>query len=123
MKLRVGLHIYVDEISRRATAICSSQHCIKRMAGKRMAKSLKAFSMLIRIGLYWFPLAILVALVPAPATATNAITGKARVIDGDTIEMAGERIRLHGVDAPEDARVGVWRGEFMPPWEWRRSKR
>ena len=56
-----------------------------------MAKSLKALSMLIRIGLYWFPLAILVALVPAPATATNAITGKARVIDGDTIEMAGER--------------------------------
>ena len=40
-------------------------------------------------------------LVPAPATATNAITGKPRVIDGDTIEMAGERIRLHGIDAPE----------------------
>ena len=40
-------------------------------------------------------------LVPAPATATNAITGKPRVIDGDTIEVAGERIRLHGIDAPE----------------------
>jgi hypothetical protein len=42
MKLRVGLYIDVDEISQRATAICSTQHCIKRMAGKRMAKSLKA---------------------------------------------------------------------------------
>ncbi len=58
-------------------------------------------SMLIRIGLYWFPLAILAALAPAPATATNDITGKLRVIDGDTIEIAGERIRLHGIDAPE----------------------
>jgi hypothetical protein len=71
IKLRVGLYIDVDEISRRATAICSTQHCIKRMAGKRMAKSLKALSMLIRIGLYWFPLAILVALAPAPATVSG----------------------------------------------------
>ena len=135
------------------------------------------------------------------------ITGKPRVIDGDTIEIAGERIRLHGIDAPEskqtcidkdgkewrcgqeatlalstiigehtitcrgdergkygrliavcnvgllkinammvargwalayrrysdeyvleedDARLhkrGLWRGEFVPPWEWRRGKR
>jgi endonuclease YncB( thermonuclease family) len=29
------------------------------------------------------------------------LTGKPRIIDGDTIEMAGERIRLHGIDAPE----------------------
>ena len=28
--------------------------------------------------------------------------GPANVIDGDTIEVAGERIRLHGIDAPED---------------------
>ncbi len=39
--------------------------------------------------------------MPAPATATNAITGKPRVIDGDTIEIAGERTRLRGIDAPE----------------------
>ena len=29
------------------------------------------------------------------------ISGKPRVIDGDTIEVSGERIRLHGIDTPE----------------------
>ena len=29
------------------------------------------------------------------------ITGKARVIDGDTIEVGNERVRIHGIDAPE----------------------
>ncbi|MBL6934291.1 MAG: thermonuclease family protein [Alphaproteobacteria bacterium] len=29
------------------------------------------------------------------------VTGKPRIIDGDTIEVAGQRIRLHGIDAPE----------------------
>ncbi|WP_187973300.1 thermonuclease family protein [Aquibium microcysteis] len=36
------------------------------------------------------------------ATAyAETVTGRASVVDGDTIEIAGERIRLHGVDAPE----------------------
>lgn len=25
--------------------------------------------------------------------------------------------------AAQAARIGVWRGEFVPPWEWRRGKR
>ena len=29
------------------------------------------------------------------------ITGKALVLDGDSIVVAGQKIRLHGIDAPE----------------------
>ena len=43
----------------------------------------------------------LVALaIAAPAIAAE-ITGPARVIDGDTLDIAGTRIRLWGIDAPE----------------------
>ena len=45
-------------------------------------------------------IAFTVALV-APTLTLADITGKPRVIDGDTIEIHGQRIRLHGIDAPE----------------------
>lgn len=140
-------------------------------------------------------------IISAPAFAD--VTGPARIIDGDTIKVSDERIRFHGIDAPEHkqtcsvegaewscgqaatkaliaaiddqivtckgeardrykrliavcyagninlnammvrngwalayrkyskdyveaeavakkARVGIWRGEFEKPWEWRR---
>lgn len=36
-----------------------------------------------------------------PGSAAADVTGRASVIDADTIEIRGERIRLHGIDAPE----------------------
>jgi len=49
------------------------------------------------------------ALVVPIKTSLADISGLPRVIDGDTIEISGERIRLHGIDAPETRQscVGV----------------
>ena len=149
-------------------------------------------------------LALLILTLPSHAHAD--VTGKPRVVDGDTIHIGKTKIRLHGIDAPESkqsctadgkewpcgqeatqalveaisdqpvtckgdkrdrykrllavcyvgdinlnamlvrngwalayrkysadfvddeavaekARVGIWRGEFEKPWEWRRRKR
>jgi endonuclease YncB( thermonuclease family) len=48
------------------------------------------------------------ALLTGIATATEhilPIVGRATVIDGDTLDIHGERIRLNGVDAPESAQI------------------
>ena len=51
----------------------------------------------------WFILKatpILCAIFVNDAVAKDLV-GKPRVVDGDTIAIAGIRIRLHGIDAPE----------------------
>ncbi|HEX2256390.1 MAG TPA: thermonuclease family protein [Afifellaceae bacterium] len=47
---------------------------------------------------------ILLLSLAEPASAAE-LTGRASVIDGDAIDIRGERIRLHGIDAPES---GQW---------------
>ena len=44
---------------------------------------------------------IVLFLVHAAAHAETPIIGSASVVDGDTIEIHGQRIRFHGIDAPE----------------------
>lgn len=152
-------------------------------------------------------LAVAAILLCGPTEGAGAdLTGRASVIDGDTIEIRGQRIRLYGIDAPESrqtceadgqtyrcgqqaalaladhigkrtvaceqrmpasfgrvvatcrvagedlgawiaasgwgmndprysrdyvdeeataraARVGIWRGAFVPPWDWRAGQR
>ncbi|WP_395448894.1 thermonuclease family protein [Aminobacter sp. UC22_36] len=38
-----------------------------------------------------------------PRPATETIEGRASVVDGDTIEVAGQRVRFDGIDAPESS--------------------
>lgn len=55
--------------------------------------------------------AIWIALVASLGTGVTdsmsapTIQGTASVIDGDTIEIGGERIRLHAIDAPESSQI------------------
>lgn len=55
------------------------------------------------------------AQTAAFAAERAPLTGTASVIDADTIEVHGERLRLHGIDAPEsgqichDAKGDPWR--------------
>ena len=44
------------------------------------------------------------ALLSPPAAAAG-LTGVATIIDGDTLDIHGQRVRLHGIDAPESGQV------------------
>ena len=56
-------------------------------------------------------LAAVLALAAVPARAD--ITGKARVIDGHTFEVAGRRVRLHGIHAPALDQTCRWPGRTI----------
>jgi len=40
-----------------------------------------------------------------PLSAQNSMIGVASVIDGDSIEIHGQRIRFHGIDTPESSQL------------------
>jgi endonuclease YncB( thermonuclease family) len=65
----------------------------------------------LRQNCHWFVvprwlLVVLVLAAPVAAPiASEQLVGVASVIDGDTIEIHGTRIRLYGIDAPESTQL------------------
>ena len=58
-------------------------------------------------------LAIVACLLLIGHTAHADVTGKPRVVDGDTLAFGDQRIRLHGIDAPESKQTCSADGK---PW-------
>ena len=50
-------------------------------------------------------LAALLVLALSASSEAATVEGTARVIDGDSLVIAGQEIRLHGIDAPEAAQL------------------
>ena len=65
-------------------------------------------------------LILVLCLGAAPALAVT-LTGTARVVDGDTIEMSGQTLRLIGIDAPELAQPCERDGKPWACGDWSRD--
>lgn len=65
-------------------------------------------------------LVLALSLVAAPLPAAT-LEGQARVIDGDTLEVAGRKVRLFGIDAPEMAQVCDRNGQVWACGHWARD--
>jgi endonuclease YncB( thermonuclease family) len=73
-----------------------------------IARGLTSATTVVAMSLVIVLSAVFVWVSPAFAD----VSGKPRIIDGDTIDIAGQRIRLHGMDAPEAGQVCEAEGKY-----------
>ena len=65
-------------------------------------------------------LLVLILALVAPPLGALTLEGQARVIDGDTLDVAGDRVRLFGIDAPERSQPCDRNGQVWACGEWAR---
>ena len=58
--------------------------------------------------------AVLAILLAFPFSVSAQLVGSARVTDGDTLRIGAQRIRLHGIDAPESKQTCRVAGKTWP---------
>lgn len=58
-------------------------------------------------------LALALLSLTATSTVAGAVQGRALVVDGDTLEVAGTRVRLAGIDAPEPDQLCSTEGDVL----------
>jgi endonuclease YncB( thermonuclease family) len=68
----------------------------------------------MRLALLYSSILLVLIVASTPTKARADVTGVASVIDGDTLEIGGERIRLEGIDEPEKKQACSAYGEAWP---------
>ncbi|WP_311538675.1 thermonuclease family protein [uncultured Bradyrhizobium sp.] len=68
--------------------------------GAMAAARLIRMSKPVRVASFTF-VSLVIAAMPADRARAGDVAGQASVIDGDTLEILGTRVRLYGIDAPE----------------------
>ncbi len=53
----------------------------------------------------WLAIVLFISICSLPMVRAASLTGQASIIDGDTLEIHGTRIRLWGIDAPESSQL------------------
>jgi endonuclease YncB( thermonuclease family) len=95
-------------ISRRQMRLNSKPRIIRqlRSAARQRIGSVRLLGLLVIATLIaWRAMGPTEGARHVPAHSAGTIVGYARIIDGDTIEISGTRIRLFGIDAPESTQT------------------